>query len=329
MAEEVYPHIHKLTIPLPKNPLKALNAYLIKGDKRHLLIDTGFNQPECQEAMEKELAELGIEKDSFDIFITHLHGDHSGLVGSLVLENTKVFASQYCADSLTKKATGAKNRFYDFVIQSGLADMGLTPEDSSIHPGVRYAARKIEKAQVIQDGEAIKIGDFKLFCIHTIGHTPGHMCLYEPHHKLLFSGDHILGKITPNIAIWGNPWTIDFDYLGEYLKSLDKVAQLEVKLVLPGHRHLLCDSRRRISELKVHHHQRLEHVLEKLGDEKLSGAQVASRMNWDLSYSSWDKFPPAQKFFATGEALSHLTHLVFSGLLQKELAQEVVYYARR
>ncbi len=329
MAEEVYPNIHKLTIPLPKNPLKALNAYLIKGNKRHLLIDTGFNRPECLAAMEKELAELGIEKDSFDLFITHLHGDHSGLAGSLVFENTKVLTGQYCADSLTKKSTGAKNRFYDFVIQSGLADMGLTPEDSSIHPGVRYAAQKIEQAQVIKDGDPIKVGDFELLCVETIGHTPGHMCLYEPHHQLLFSGDHILGKITPNIAIWGNPWTIDQDYLGEYLKSLDKVGRLKVKLVLPGHRHLVRDLHQRISELKAHHHFRLEDMLEKLKDEKLTGAQVASRMKWDLSYSSWDKFPPAQKFFATGEALSHLTHLVFSGLLKKELDQEVVYYARR
>ncbi len=61
--------------------------------------------------------------------------------------------------------------------------------------------------------------------------------------------------------------------------------------------------------------------------DKLTGAEVASQMNWDLKIKSWEEFPPAQKFFAAGEALSHLTHLVWGKVVIKELGNEVVYYS--
>ena len=59
----------------------------------------------------------------------------------------------------------------------------------------------------------------------------------------------------------------------------------------------------------------------------MSGAEVASKMRWDLNIKSWEGFPPAQKFFATGEALSHLSHLVFKKELVKELCNGVVFYS--
>ena len=45
--KEIIPNIYSIPVPLPNNPLKELNAYLIKGPDRSLLIDTGFNLPEC------------------------------------------------------------------------------------------------------------------------------------------------------------------------------------------------------------------------------------------------------------------------------------------
>ena len=43
MIECILPNIYRIEIPLPKNPLKALNSYLIKDPRRNLLVDTGFN----------------------------------------------------------------------------------------------------------------------------------------------------------------------------------------------------------------------------------------------------------------------------------------------
>ena len=57
MVKEIIPNIYSIPVPLPNNPLKELNAYLIKGPDRSLLMDTGFNLPECREALEKGLSE--------------------------------------------------------------------------------------------------------------------------------------------------------------------------------------------------------------------------------------------------------------------------------
>ena len=78
MAEQIVEDLWRLDIPLVGNPLKNLNSYLITG-QRSLLIDTGFRQEPCREAMERQLAEVGVDRDRMDIFLTHLHSDHTGL----------------------------------------------------------------------------------------------------------------------------------------------------------------------------------------------------------------------------------------------------------
>lgn len=132
------------------------------------------------------------------------------------------------------------------------------------------------------------------------------MCLYEPGSGILVSGDHILGDITPNITMFykGLP-----DPLGRYLDSLDKIDRMDVSLVLPGRRRTIGDVHKRVAELKQHHENRLNEVLNVLNNGGMSAYQVAGQITWDLTYASWEQFPMEQKWFATGEAVSHLEHL--------------------
>lgn len=48
MYTHIEGNIYSIFVPLPDNPLRNLNAYLIKDDKRSLLIDTGFRRDECR-----------------------------------------------------------------------------------------------------------------------------------------------------------------------------------------------------------------------------------------------------------------------------------------
>ena len=68
----------------------------------------------------------------------------------------------------------------------------------------------------LQDGAALHYGGRMLRCVLTPGHTPGHLCLYDPARRRLFCGDHVLFHITPNICRWQGVE----DSLGDYLKSL-------------------------------------------------------------------------------------------------------------
>ncbi len=323
MIENVLPNIYRIEIPLPHNPLRSLNSYFIKGRERNLLIDTGFNQPECRAAMDEARQEIGFSMDNTDIFITHIHSDHAGLVHYLAAPSTVVFCDAYTANAFKGPQLDYWNYFNGLITQSGLRGVSYTD-----HPGYKYKTEKIDNIHLVIEGDVLVVGDFHLQCLSTPGHAPDHTCLYDPQRRILFSGDHILDTITPNNTLWEQPATATRDLLQEYIESLDKIAALDIELTLPAHRQLIKDCNQRIRELKEHHHKRLEDILNILGDSEITGAEVASQMRWDMRNQPWEEFSAAQKIFATGEALSHLTHLVLQKVLVRDCRDGVVYYSR-
>lgn len=328
MIEAIFDDLYRVEIPLPKNPLRATNSYFIRGSERNLIIDTGFNRAECRESMDAAVKELDFDLDKTDLFITHLHGDHSGLIVHLARHGMTVYGGEYHALCQASAGNSGPNWSYfnDLMLESGLfASDKITSE---AHPGYKFASPQYGKIKVVKDGDWIQVGRYNFRCVETQGHAPDHICLYEQDKKLFLCGDHILKTITPNITVWAAPWNIKRDYLGEYLQNLEKCAALDISLALPGHRGIIEDIPARVNELKEHHRARLSETLDILSGEELSGVMTASRMHWDLSYKSWDEFPPAQRIFATGEALAHLTHLVFTGEVKKERKDGIVYFKR-
>jgi glyoxylase-like metal-dependent hydrolase (beta-lactamase superfamily II) len=313
MPEEILPDLYRVEIPLPNNPLKATNSYIIKEGPQTLIIDTGMNRQECLDAMSAALRELDVDLRQTDFFITHLHADHSGLVGELAAESSTVYFNR--PDAAVIKQKDFWQELFFFAIQHGIAEDELK-DALEKHPGNKYSPREEVALTIVEDGDTVTIGDYRLQCVETPGHTRGHMCLYEPDRKLLISGDHILGDITPNISSWddtGNP-------LREYYQSLDRVYGMEIDLVLPGHRSIITDCRGRINELKQHHQDRLAEVslILKQSAGPATAFQVASKMHWDIVADSWEAFPLMQKWFATGEAIAHLKHLEDDGLAQRK-----------
>jgi len=76
--------------------------------------------------------------------------------------------------------------------------------------------------------------------------------------------------------------------------------------------------------LKVHHQKRLDEIIAILRKGRKNAFQVASQMTWDVNYDSWELFPVSQKWFATGEAISHLKYLEEKGVIHKEIWQQKV-----
>lgn len=314
MITEILPNLFQIKVPLPGTPLKELNSYLIKGPERHLLIDTGFNRQECKDTLTKAFAQLEVEFADCDFFITHLHADHSGLVSSLVTDTSNVYCSQIDGEAILRFLQGNHWRLMgELLIRHGFpADM--VDEAVNKHPASKGGASGMLYLTSVNDGDWLEINGYKFECILTPGHTPGHVCLYEPDKKILISGDHILGDITPNITVWPQMT----DSLVQYLDNLDKIARLEVKLVLPGHRSIIQDCQKRIEELKTHHEKRLVELMSILSQGPQTAFQAAANMTWDLTYRSWDDFPLPQKWFASGETASHLEYLVENGVATKE-----------
>ena len=318
MIKEVLPNLYKIEVPLPRNPLKAVNSYIIKAQGRSLIIDTGMNRIECMSVMSSGLEQLDVDLNKTDFFITHLHADHLGLVSSLATDTSTIYFNKLGADVINHTSHWEKNT--TFARTNGF------PEDErkkalESHPGRKYSGKGHLDFHILKEGDTISIGDYLFECIETPGHTPGHMCLYEPHKKIFMSGDHILIDITPNISLWSD----DENPLDEYLNSLDKVYKLDIKLVLPGHRRSFENCKERIEELKHHHATRVNEVLSILENGSQYTYQIASQMTWDMSYEYWEQFPPSQKWFAFGEAAAHIKYLAEKTKVRKErLGQEVV-----
>ncbi len=111
------------------------------------------------------------------------------------------------------------------------------------------------------------------------------------------------------------------------MASLDKVNELEIDLTLPAHRRLIADPNARITELKEHHHRRLNEVVSILKQGPQHALQIASQMTWDLKADSWEEFSRAQKWFATGEALAHLRYLEEAGTVCRENKNKITRFA--
>lgn len=323
MVQEIHTNIYRIQVPLPNNPLKALNVYVIKGQKRNLVIDTGFNRIECQNALENGLKELEIDSERTDIFITHMHADHSGLIEKVATPNSKVYCSKTDGEVI---ALGRNRPFWNEMRDfAGLNGFPVDELEYSIekHPGFRYCS-SFNNFTYIKDQDIIEINGHSLCCVSTPGHTRGHMCLYEPQKKILFSGDHILGSITPNIALWSDKYSP----LDMYFKSLDKVHKLDIQLTLPSHREPIEDCRKRIQELKAHHRHRLAEVKRIIGEMPQNACEVAAQMKWDLTYETWDEFPTPQKWFAQAEAIAHIRYLADLGEIQEKIINNTYMYSR-
>lgn len=314
MPEEIMNRLYHMQINLPNSPLRILNSYVIKGEERNLLIDTGFNHPECKETVLNELKEIGVDMADTDILLTHLHADHTGLAPELVVPGTRVFLTRQEIPWMrgeSRRKLWEKDNIR--MLRSGFAPE--TIENRKTFSSSRGMASNPDFNEYlpIDEGDEFSCGDYTLKAVLTPGHTPAHMCFWVEKQKTMFTGDHVLFDITPNITLWQN---VD-DSLGDYLASLKKIDKYDVQLALPGHRGT-GNFHQRIADLLEHHEKRLEECYNVvLNNPDLSVYDIAGKMTWRIRCSSWEEFPANQKWFAVGECQSHLRHLARRGRVQE------------
>ncbi len=322
--EEILPSLYKIEVPLPGSPLKATNSYVVKGTERSLIIDTGWNREDCMAALVSGLKECGVDLRQADLFITHMHADHSGLVSAIAVEGARIYFGRADAEIIRYITPEHWDEMIDFAGRCGFPREELERAVGN-HPGRRYNPSNSLNLHILKNGDTVSVGDYLFECIETPGHTPGHICLYEPDKKVFICGDHILFDITPNITLSSE----ERNPLKEYLISLDKVYDLDVRLTLPGHRSTFRNHKERIQELKQHHRARLDEIISILAQGRQNAFQIASQMTWDIGYKSWDLFPPAQKLFAFGEALAHLKYLEEEGAVGRAIEGNGIIFFKR
>ena len=319
--EPLLPDLYRILVPLPNNPLKYTNSYVITGKDRFLVVDTGLNRNTCKTALTSGLEALGADFDKTDFLITHLHADHYALAPVLASPKSRIYFSRPDAKIMeTWKGFGF---MLDYAAVHGFPKARLEAALNA-HPGHAHGVETVPAFTIINDGDILEAGPYEFIVMETPGHSPGHVCLYEPKAKILVAGDHVLRDITPNIQCWRdgqNP-------LESYLESLDRVRDLAVDMVLPGHRRIFSDLKVRVDELKAHHKERLGEVAAIVAQNgPVCAYDTAGAMKWDLAVDKWENFPVAQQWFATGEAISHLRYLEMEKKITARSVDGKIFFA--
>lgn len=230
MTECISEGLYRIPVPLPGNPLRELNSYLLRGRERSLLIDTGFRQEEGRRALFAGLAELDVDPRDVDVALTHLHSDHSGLAPEVVGETGWIYVSGPDRAYLEQPEEAKWAHTDAFYISEGFPPELLA--QNRANPARALAPVPTGRYRTLEPGAVLEAGGRRLTCLPAPGHTPGQLCFWDESDGILFTGDHVLFDISPNIT----PWNGMEDALGCYLDSLRTVRGLPARLALPGHR---------------------------------------------------------------------------------------------
>jgi glyoxylase-like metal-dependent hydrolase (beta-lactamase superfamily II) len=187
-------------------------GYLIVGDKRALLFDTGMGISDIRKVT-AELTKLPIV-----VLNSHTHDDHVG--------GNWQFDTIYGMDSDFTRQNAKGSR------EDAQAEVKPDQICGSLPKGFdakSYATRSWKVTSYIHDGEKIDVGRRMVEVISTPGHTPDAIALLDRANGLLFTGDTYYPA-----PIWLFRPETDLD---AYAKSIRRLAALEpqVKLVLGAH----------------------------------------------------------------------------------------------
>ena len=314
-VDEVRPGLWSIPVPIPDNPLRYVFVYAFETDRGAYLVDAGWNTDDAYDTLCAGLATAGMDiTDVRGVLVTHIHPDHYGLAGR-VREASGAWVALHPADAALIDARYDDPA--DLLERVGrmLRRMGAPAEELE---SLRNAAMPVmafvscvKPDVLVEDGDKPDVPGWDLEALWTPGHSPGHLCFWEPRHRLLLSGDHVLPRITPNIPF--HPQAGD-DPLGAYLESLKRLDTYDADEVLPAHEYRFAGLRARLAELRLHHEHRFAEVVAAIEGGHTTAWAVAERMEWSRP---WERIRGFMRRAAAAEALAHLRALERRGVLRE------------
>lgn len=309
VAEDVY----QIRLPLPFR-LDHVHSYLLRERNGWTVVDFGLRWPDAEATWREALTLLNVQPAAIHkLVLTHMHPDHFGMAGWFQsLSGCPVLVSRITSDQI--KQIWFSHAWAPNKVTSWWDDCGVPDKVS------RDAAERVEYLRdstfphpthmtLLEPDSKIELGGRLFRPIHAPGHADGQLLFYSADERLIFSGDQVLMKITPNIGAWptgaANP-------LQNYLDSLRSLRRLNIDSALPGHGGLIVDWCGRIDEIITHHDVRLNRTLQ---------ACEKSATVFDVAHFLFDmaRLSPHEIRFAVAETRAHLEYLLQQGKLKRTL----------
>jgi glyoxylase-like metal-dependent hydrolase (beta-lactamase superfamily II) len=301
-ADRILPGLWRLRLPLPWPGVPHVNAFAIAAVDGVVLVDAGLHEPGAMLQLERALHQAGLRVEHVRLLIcTHAHSDHYGLAAPIMERSGCELWMHPNHAHMTKAARDPDRAFerrLEVARQSGVPP-GALAEYESARRGQGFGIAEI----VMPDRELVEgveiHTDLGVWQVHeTPGHAPSHVVLHQPERGLLFSGDHLLGRVSLYYDYGYTP-----DPAGEFLDSLDVVDGLDVRLVLAGHGRPVRDARA-LAEANRHAvHERLDRVRHAIADGPRAPFDIVPKVvDAELP-------PPMMVGWGLSETLCYLRHL--------------------
>ena len=319
MSYQTFDKIYKIELPIPF-PLKTTNVFFVEEPPR-TLVDTGIKTEASFEALKKGMETIGFSLKSIErILITHGHIDHYGQakrLSSLSSAPIYIHPKEY---GRIRSIIHLLGYLKSVLIRNGAPET-LAIEATRYIKSAQNFADNLEEAFFLEDQDPIPFRSMIWRTIHCPGHSSGLICFYWPEKKILFTGDHLLKKITPNpiLNISESISPLHYPSLKEYLTSLEKIEKLDISLLLPGHGEEIQDVKGLIQKIFVHHQERMDVICSILSKGEKTPFEIAM----DL----FPGVPPFEVFLGISEVLGHLEILREKGIIKVTEKEGKDYYS--
>ncbi|HKH17146.1 MAG TPA: MBL fold metallo-hydrolase [Solirubrobacteraceae bacterium] len=309
-GERVLPGVWRLRLPLPWAVVPHCNAWALARADGIVLVDCGMATAGSLRDLERALEQVGLALEDVRLLVcTHAHIDHCGQA-SAVQERSGCELwihprHEHLTASLGDREAALARRI-EIARQSGVPEAPLLAwaegrrDQGTGMSGPLAVARDLLPGVVVGSDR----GDWHVY--ETPGHAPSHVVLHQPEHRLLLSGDHVLGRIS---LYFDHGWTPD--PVGEFLASLDVVDALDVRLTLSGHGRPFTDLGGHVDGNRALVRERLDGVLGSLHERGEAAA-------FDLLPAIYgDKLVPETAAWLLTKMLCYLEHLERTGRLRR------------
>ncbi len=310
----------QIRLPLPWE-LVSVNVFLFRRGDGYLLLDTGIKTHESLLSLQAALHGLDSGWSGIhEILVSHLHPDHVGAAAEIRRRSgAPVRMNALEAELVRPRPTGR-----EFFAEAAeyLRCNGVPGEQiKAMRSQARQTQSGFERLHVdrsLEEGDRISFDGGTLETITVPGHSPAMQCFYCADQRVLFSTDAILPKVTPNIGVH---WFYRGDPLGDYIRSLDRLESLDVRLVAPSHGRPFEGHRAWIENTRRHHEARCESILETMGNRTVDAYSIAGEI-WGADRNLMDRR------FAMAESLAHLEHMARAGRVAKTAIKGIDHWNR-